>query len=44
MLNYAVSEIDKLADKEVFILRDLYRGYEWNRISRGDCITLGALF
>lgn len=44
MFNIAVGEIEKLEHNEVFTLRDLYKGYEWNRISRGDRITLGTLF
>lgn len=44
MFNLAVAEIEKLEHDEIFTLRDLYKGYEWNRISRGDRITLGTLF
>lgn len=29
---------------ERFLLRDLFKGYEWNRISRSDRLLLGTLF
>jgi len=29
---------------EIFLVRDLFKGYEWNRISLRDCLFLGALF
>jgi len=30
--------------REVFLLKDLFKGYEWNRISRSDRLLLGTLF
>lgn len=29
---------------EVFLARDLFKGYEWNRISRSERLLLGTLF
>ena len=29
---------------EIFLVRDLFKGYEWNRISRSDRLLLGTLF
>lgn len=31
-------------NEEMFLLRDLFKGYEWNRISRSDRLLLGTLF
>ena len=28
----------------LFLVRDLFKGYEWNRISRSDRLLLGTLF
>lgn len=43
-LDLAKNEIINLKVDEVFTLKDLYKGYQWNRISRGDRIMLGTLF
>ena len=40
----AVNETAELSDGEVFLLRDLFKGYEWNRISRSNRLLLGTLF
>lgn len=32
------------AINEIFLVRDLFKGYEWNRISRSDRLLLGTLF
>lgn len=29
---------------EIFLLRDLFKGYEWNRISNSGRLLLGTLF
>ena len=44
LLQMAISEIHALEDGEKFTLKDLYKGYVWNRITRGDRIALGTLF
>ena len=44
LLEKAVNETVKLSDGEVFLLRDLFKGYEWNRISRSNRLLLGTLF
>lgn len=44
LLDKAKAEISNLLSGEVFLLRDLFKGYEWNRISRSDRLLLGTLF
>ena len=44
LLDYAVNETSNLHDEEIFLLRDLFKGYEWNRISRNTRLLLGTLF
>ncbi len=31
-------------DDGEFVVRDLFRGFEWNRIGRGDRTKLGSMF
>lgn len=40
----AVNETTELSDGEVFLLRDLFKGYEWNRILKSNRLLLGTLF
>ncbi|WP_097004048.1 single-stranded DNA-binding protein [Lacrimispora amygdalina] len=44
LLENAISETDNLRDGEIFLLKDLFKGYEWNRIPRNDRLLLGTLF
>lgn len=44
LLKIAIKETDNLAQGEVFLVRDLFKGYEWNRISRKNRLLLGTLF
>ena len=44
LLSKAINETARLKKGETFIVRDLFKGYEWNRISRGDRLLLGTLF
>lgn len=44
LLEIAKSETSNLLLGEVFLLKDLFKGYEWNRISRSDRLLLGTLF
>ena len=43
-LEQAIQEARHLNHGEVFLLRDLFKGYEWNRISRNHRLLLGTLF
>lgn len=44
LLDVAKAELANLQPGEVFLLRDLFKGYEWNRISRSNRLLLGTLF
>jgi hypothetical protein len=44
LLNLAIKETSNLRQGEIFLVRDLFKGYEWNRISRKDRLLLGTLF
>lgn len=44
LLAQAIEETRCLHVNEVFLVRDLFKGYEWNRISRSDRLLLGTLF
>ena len=44
LLEIAKGETKELISGEVFLLRDLFKGYEWNRISRTNRLLLGTLF
>lgn len=44
LLTAAIQETNNLETGEVFLVRDLFKGYEWNRISRSDRLLLGTLF
>ena len=44
LLEFAKEEIKNLNSGEIFLLRDLFKGYEWNRISRSNRLLLGTLF
>lgn len=44
LLDKAKAELSNLLHGEVFLVRDLFKGYEWNRISRSDRLLIGILF
>ena len=44
LLTQAIEETKYLHTNEIFLVRDLFKGYEWNRISRSDRLLLGTLF
>lgn len=43
-LKIAIQEVTKLNPGETFLVKDLFKGYEWNRLAIGDRRSLGALF
>jgi len=44
LLEYAILESQKISKDEIFLIRDLFKGYEWNRVPRKDRLLLGTLF
>jgi len=44
LLKVAKHELAKVKLGEVFLVSDLFKKYEWNRISRSDRLLLGTLF
>lgn len=44
LLQIAIEETLNLESGEKFLLKDLFKGYEWNRILRKDRLLLGTLF
>ena len=43
-LKFVKDEIENLSSGEIFLVRDLFKGYEWNRISLNNRLLLGTLF
>ncbi|MFA7068942.1 MAG: single-stranded DNA-binding protein [Acidaminococcaceae bacterium] len=44
LLEEAIAESENIADGEVFLLKDLFKGYIWHRIPLKDRLLLGTLF
>jgi len=44
LLSFAIKETENLMDGETFLLKELFKGYEWNRIPRNERLLLGTLF
>lgn len=43
-LQSAIKEVGNLNPGEKFIVKDLFKGYLWNRIPKNERLTLGSLF
>ncbi|MDL4842487.1 single-stranded DNA-binding protein [Aquibacillus rhizosphaerae] len=43
-LKLAIQEVQNLDPGEKFLVKDLFKGYEWNRLAIGDRRLLGSLF
>lgn len=43
-LKLAIQEVKNLDPGEKFLVKDLFKGYEWNRLAIGDRRSLGSLF
>jgi len=44
LLETALEEAKNLKEGESFLIKDLFKGYLWNRIPKGDRLLLGSLF
>lgn len=44
LLDVAICETKNLIEGEIFLVRDLFKGYIWKRIPRKDRLLLGVLF
>ena len=44
LLERALNEIPNLNSKEKFLVMDLFKGYEWNRLSINERRNLGRFF
>lgn len=44
LLELAIKETENLSNGEIFLVKELFKGYEWNRIARNDRLLLGTLF
>ena len=44
LLTIAINKLDEVPSGEVFIVRDLFCGVDWNRVPRGTRIKLGSMF
>lgn len=44
LLNVSKATVNELHKGETFILKDLFRGFEWERIPKGDRTKLGSSF
>ena len=44
LLKTAVDETSHVWEGETFLVKDLFKGYEWNRIPKGERLMLGSMF
>ena len=44
LFEITVKTINDLSPNEEFIVKDLFRGFEWNRIPKGNRTKLGSQF
>ena len=44
LLEIALSEAKNLKEGETLLVRNLFKGYLWNRIPKGERLLLGSLF
>ena len=43
LMKKALNELTNLQSGETFLLKDLFKGYEWNRLDRNIRLKLGIL-
>ncbi|MEG1415619.1 MAG: DUF1413 domain-containing protein [Clostridium sp.] len=44
LFNQAVGTLSDLEPGEIFIVKQLFRGFEWERIEKGNRTKLGSMF
>lgn len=44
LMDYAQKETAHIVSEEKFLVKDLFKGYEWNRIPIAERLRLGAMF
>lgn len=44
LLDFAKESTKDVVTGEIFIVKDLFRGFEWNRIARGNRTKLGSMY
>ncbi|GJM78233.1 DUF1413 domain-containing protein [Cohnella massiliensis] len=44
LMKIARETVAELHQDEQFLVKDLFRGFEWNRIAKGDRTKLGSMF
>lgn len=44
LLQEAIQESENIKEGEIFLVKDLFKGYIWNRIELKDRLLLGILF
>ena len=43
LLKTAIDEASHVREGETFLVKDLFKGYEWDRIPKGCRLTLGSM-
>ncbi|MBI6104896.1 DUF1413 domain-containing protein [Clostridium perfringens] len=44
LFDQAITTLSDVNSDEKFIVKELFRGFEWNRISKGNRTKLGSMF
>jgi hypothetical protein len=44
LMEIAKDTVNELQEGEEFIVKDLFKGFEWNRIDKGNRTKLGSMF
>lgn len=44
LLANCIKEIEYIHEEEIFTVKDLFKGYVWNRLSTGERRNIGYIF